>query len=177
NDINKEEITTIDKDNIKEHTPLVTLDNDLDYIVNHDNRDFINKLPLIQFPYTQSKKSRAFQINGSEMEYEHCGLHHKDILLCSPVSDYENLHIGEVYMIVTERELVARRLKSVDDKIIFRCDNPAYDDLSLDKKQVIELWHADAYFSYKLIAPTRMEERMGQLESKLSRIESMLNKN
>jgi len=175
-ELTKDELPAVDKDDIKEHSPLVTMDNEIDYIVNHRSKDFVNNLPLIQFPYTKTKKSRAFQINGSEMEHENCGLHHKDILLCSPVSDRKNLKEDHVYVIVTEKQVIARRLKEVGEKLIFKCDNSAYDDVILSQEDILELWLTDAYFSSNLKSPTLIDKRMTQLEKKFEKLESMLNK-
>lgn len=162
-----------DKDDIKEQTPFVPLEKRLDYIVNHNVKDFINRLPVIQFPFTKTKKSRAFQIDGSEMTYEQSGLHHKDILLCSPV-DVSTLEVSKVYVIVVETDIIARRYASINDGLIFKADNPIYDDVTLTEKEILEIWLAEAVFSMNLKSPTRIEERMNLLEEKIRILEGKL---
>lgn len=165
-----------DKDDLEEQTPFVALEKQLDYMVNHHNKDFINTLPVIQFPFTKTKKSRAFQIEGSEMTYEKSGLHHKDILLCSPV-DLPELKVDMVYVIVGQNEIITRRYVSQNQsELLFKADNPIYDDTYIKKNQIIEIWHAEAVFSNNLKSPTRLEERVNILEEKLRQLEETLNK-
>lgn len=175
-DFHKDELQKFetDKDDVKEQTPFVSLEKGLDYLVNYANKDFINKLPVIQFPFTKTKKSRAFQIEGSEMSYEKCGLHHKDILLCSPVDDVADLKKDIVYVIVTQKEMITRRYSGKTDGFIFKADNPAYDDICLKKNEIVELWLGEAVFSMNLTSPTRIEERVNILEEKLRLLEGRL---
>ena len=159
-----------DKDEVEEQTPLVTLDKMLDYIVNYKNKDFINSLPVIHFPFTQTKKSRAFQIFGQEMEYEQTGLHHKDILLCSPVDTVDDLCLNELYIVISKREIVVRRFEISKDKLHFKADNPAYDTLKIEENDILEIWKAEAVFSNQLKSPSRLEERVSLLEDKMNEL-------
>ena len=156
----------VDKDDVKEQTPLVALDNHLNYIVNHQNKDFVNHLPVIQFPFTKDKKSRAFQVSGHEMMVENQGIHHKDILLCLPIST-QAMERGHIYVVVTAHQIVARRFHTLHEEYVFICDNTTFDQLSLKKEDILELWKADARFSAHLGMPTRLESRVSVLEEQV----------
>ena len=158
-----------DKDDVREQTPLVTLEKQLDYIVNHHNKDFVNNLPVIHFPFTKDKKSRAFQISGNEMTVENQGLHHKDILLCLP-AQFEDLEKGHLYIIVTKSGIYARRFSKSGKTYLFKADNPAFDPVELQKKEIIEIWQADAIFSTNLDSPSRLEERVNLLETQMKKL-------
>ena len=165
-----------DKDEVKEQTPLVLLDQSLEYLVNFNNKDFINSLPVIQFPFTQTKKSRAFQVAGSEMEYENWGLHHKDIIFCKP-SEIAELIKEELYVVVTKSEIMVRRFDSEgSDGFIFKTDNPAYDPVTIGKRSIKEIWKAQAVFSNNLKSPTHLESRVRDIEKKLEEVLNKLKK-
>ncbi|QCK16851.1 helix-turn-helix domain-containing protein [Mangrovivirga cuniculi] len=159
------------KDSIQKSTPLVTIGDHLNYIVNYDHADFINNLPEIQFPLNKSKKTRAFQISGSEMEYEGCGLNHKDIILCTPIDKNSKLNTDTLYIVVTNDEIISRSLKTITKStMVFKPYNPAYDNSSIKKEDIIELWKAEAVFSLTLRSPSRLEERVEKLEQQLDKL-------
>ena len=157
---------TKDKDEAVEETPLVYANNELEYIVNHNNKDFINNLPSIQLPNIKEAKSRAFEVEGAEMEYNNSGLHNGDILLCIPADKTieKNLHLDKIYVIVTSKKIWVRRLFSKQDGLDFISDNPSYGKITLVNDDLLELWEAVAVYSTFLKAPTRIEERVSQLE-------------
>lgn len=160
------------KDEIREQTPLVNLDKHLEYIVNYKSKDFVNNLPVIQFPYTEAKKSRAFQIHGSEMENGNCGIQHKDILLCMPVDDLQALEVNQLYVLVTPGAIKARRFKEnkPDEKLEFKADNVSYGHLLIAKEEIYELWKAVALFSNNLKTPSFIEERVARLEAQVKQL-------
>lgn len=165
--VKHEERHEIDKDSITEETPLVLVDKITEYIVNHHNKDFINGLPSFQFPFTQYKKTRAFQVDGKEMEYENCGIHHQDILLCDRVEKEDTLEVGCLYVLVTDETIRVRRLSNINKNLTFKTDDPSFDILHYSRNALLEIWKVRAYFSEQLLAPTRTEERIASLEKKV----------
>ncbi|MBL3656160.1 XRE family transcriptional regulator [Fulvivirga sediminis] len=163
----KEAIT--DKDDVAEQTPFISLEKHLDYIVSFQNKDFINKLPAIHFPFTQHKKSRAFQINGNEMVVENQGIHHKDILLCLPTT-IEDVEKGLLYVIITKNDILVRRFSRHNTSYVFKADNPAFDSLRVQANEILEIWKADAIFSKNLESPSRLEERVSTLEEQVKKL-------
>lgn len=156
-----------DKDEIREQTPLVMSEQALEYIVNHKNHDFINALPVISFPFTESPRSRAFQVDGKEMEFENCGIHHQDILLCDQVKPDDEMQIGSLYVLVADDGIRVRRLSDHSKNLTFKTDDPSFDLLVYSRNALLEIWEVRAYFSRRLEAPSRLEERVASLEKKL----------
>ena len=108
---------------------LVKLNNQLEYVVNLGNKDFINKLPYIEFPVNFKGITRAFELNGSEMEYHQNGLHHGDILLCLQIDHAKKKpEKGKVYVLVADGRIVARRIKDLSDHqhALARTTRPAF---------------------------------------------------
>lgn len=157
----------VDKDLLKEETPLVLLDKSTEYIISHKNKDFINSLPCFQFPFTQFEKTRAFQVDGKEMEYENCGIHHQDILLCDRVTREDSLEVGTLYVLITDDAIRVRRLSNIDKNLTFKTDDPSFDILHYSRNALLEIWKVRAYYSEHLKAPSRTEERIAALEEKL----------
>ncbi|NMM47300.1 helix-turn-helix domain-containing protein [Flammeovirgaceae bacterium KN852] len=173
-EFNKEQVKNIKephKDSILKSTPLVTISDHLNYIVNYDHSDFINGLPEIQFPFNKAKKTRAFQVSGSEMEYEGCGINHKDIVLCTPINKEEKLDQDKLYAIVSNEDIFVRTLKnSTRTSLVLKPYNPAYDTISIKKTDIIEIWKPESIFSNILRAPSRLEERVELLEQMIAKL-------
>jgi transcriptional regulator with XRE-family HTH domain len=75
-----------DKDEQEDATPLIRSDQYIEYIVNYQNKDFINRLPFVRLPNTRQKKSRAFEVQDDSMSWLEKGLQPGDILSCLPIS-------------------------------------------------------------------------------------------
>jgi transcriptional regulator with XRE-family HTH domain len=166
----KEETILRDKDSVKEETPLVLIESAMEYIVNHTKKDFINSLPSFQFPFTQFEKTRAFQVDGKEMEYENCGIHHQDILLCDRIKPEDTLEVGSIYVLVTNDAIRVRRLSNMEKNLTFKANDPSFDILHYSRNALLEIWKVRAYFSQRLEAPSRTEERLVLLEKKMSEL-------
>ncbi|MDX5347538.1 MAG: LexA family transcriptional regulator, partial [Hymenobacteraceae bacterium] len=114
---------------------LVRAKQALEYIVNHHDPQYLDKLPAITLPATETGISRAFEMGSSEMQYQQNGLHPGDILFCAPAdkTDLEALQPGQVYVAVLPDKLLMRRLQvsSFKNKLAFKADNPDYAVLNI----------------------------------------------
>ncbi len=150
----------------------------LEYLVNHQNKDFIDKLQKIHLPVDKEhQNSRAFQLNGSEMEYNHNGLHHGDILLCNKVDKVtaRKIKLGKVYVLVTAQAITTRRALNAGKMLVFKADDPNYNNIELSAGEVLELWEVYGVYSTYLNPPTALEERVMQLENAVESLKSKFN--
>lgn len=153
---------------------LVTADQSLEYLINRNNRDFISNLPHIDLPISFKEKSRAFEMEGSEMEYNQNGLHHGDILLCKE-ADLKSLKPGKVYSVVTQESIITRRLlNSSYETLELTTDDPNYLMLSIDSNNVKEIWQVVGAFSTYLNPPKMIEERVMLIENQLKKLKERL---
>ncbi|MFY0651946.1 MAG: LexA family transcriptional regulator [Cyclobacteriaceae bacterium] len=155
---------------------LVKIDNQLEYVVNFSNKDFINKLPGIEFPVNFKGIARAFELNGSEMEYHQNGLHHGDILLCrlSGIKD-KKLENGKVYVLVGDGQIIVRRLKSLaKSQMTFSSDDPNYDELEIPHESIVEMWEVRGAYSTYLNPPKMIEEKVMLLEMQMADFQKQL---
>jgi len=169
----KEEIPESDRDLSKEDTPLVKRGSYVEYIVNYQNKDYINRLPYVRLPDTQHYKSRAFEVQNDAMEVSRKGLLKGDILSCSPISltDNKKLVKDGVYVIVAEEDIFVRRYDHADEQLYFRADNPNYETLQIARENIFELWKVMGFYSTVLKPPLFLEERVALLERKLNDLE------
>jgi len=158
--------------------PLVGSDIGLEYVVNLKNRDFIENLPRINFPVKVKEQLRAFEVSGSEMEYYQQGIHHGDILVGAQVNLAKNskLNPGSVYLIVTPKEIKARRLADAKIPYTFNADDPNYPVETLSPPTILELWEVKAVFSSYLNPPQRVEERLMVIEDQVTKLAKELGK-
>ena len=151
---------------------LIAINDYIEYIVNCNNKDYLMNLTYIELPVNFKGESRAFELNGSEMEYHQNGLHHGDILLCKRVKKESTLQLHKIYTLVLSDKIITRRLKqSVKNELILISDDPNYETITIIRKDVIELWEVKGVYSTYLNAPKMIEERIMLLENRLSNLE------
>jgi len=157
------------KVDLRNQVALIKLPQYLDYIVGHQNADFIQKLEHISLSINFEGVVRAFEMNGSEMEYHQQGIHHGDILV-GKLQTIEDLHsrIGDVFCVVHKDQIFTRRLALInDDRVDFESDDPHYEMITLDVKDILQLWRIKMVMTEYLTKPSLMEERIMRIEKKI----------
>lgn len=151
---------------------LVRIAHYLEYIINIDKKDFVNSLEQTAIPFSSTGTWRVFEMNGSEMEYQHHGLHHQDLITCSKV-EWDSVKAGDIYIIVQKGGILTRRLKSIhSDMLILSADDPSFEDISFYKDDILECWKAQGVFTTRLQAPSRLEERILKIEEELKKLKN-----
>lgn len=154
--------------------------NFLEYIVNYQNRDFLNSLPPIDLPLSFKGEVRAFEMYGPEMDYSHSGIHHGDILLCrkETVTAENPLKSGKVYVVVTKDQVIVRRLKDADaKKMSMISDDPNYNEIEVKMNDdLLEVWKVKGVYSTYLNPPKLLGEKVMRLEKAIKGITERLAK-
>ncbi|MFY0626039.1 MAG: LexA family transcriptional regulator [Reichenbachiella sp.] len=146
---------------------LVKIEKELEYLVNRSNKDFISNLPTINVPNTSEATHRAFELKGSEMEYNQNGLHHGDILVCEALN-LKNVEIDKIYLFITNEGFSTRRLSTNSKGVFkFRSDDVNYPSLERKHKEILEIWEVIGAYSSYLNPPKMIEERVMLIESQL----------
>ena len=159
---------------LKSGSGLVYIKNYFEYISGHTKKDFIHNLPHIDLPVNFKGTSRAFELNGSEMEYNQQGMHHGDIMLCLQCDINSNaLEVNKVYVLVLGKEIITRRLKSFDKKqFTFESDDPNYEAIQIEASAINELWEVKGNYSTYINPPKMLEEKVMLLEKRMKEMES-----
>ena len=157
-------------------TSLVLAGKKTEYIVNRNRKDYIQGMPNIQFPNTSKILSRAFEINGDAMQNNESGLHQGDILLTVSISPdkMDDIDEGSIYAVVTEKDIVIRRLDAKSDMLRLQGDNPNYKPILIPKDSVLEIWQALGVYSTYLKKPALIDDRVTKLEFKLQELTNVV---
>ncbi|AHM61694.1 putative prophage LambdaCh01, repressor protein [Flammeovirgaceae bacterium 311] len=142
----------------------------LEYIVNLNNRDFHSRLPKVALPEALQDKTRAFEHSGGEMLTDGGGLKDGDILTAIPAQKEKpaRLHEGCIYIVVTAKELLIRRLKKAAEKeLVFEADNPTVGTVAVIPEELLELWEVKGCWSTQLQQPSLLEHKLLVLEEQL----------
>ncbi len=154
--------------------PIVSVRNYVEYIVNHRNKDFLINLDKVNVPLDEKGVMRAFEMNGSEMEYHQHGLHHGDLLLCTK-TDAEHISADQILVIVTEKKITIRRLGKLDEQMIkLVSDDPNYPAVNIDSADVLEYWLVRGKYSTYLNPPKLVEEKLLRLEKRMELLEGKI---
>ncbi|MBJ6118118.1 helix-turn-helix domain-containing protein [Pontibacter sp. BT310] len=161
-------------------TVLVESNHAFTYIANLHKQEYLQQLPALQFTSNTSNTTRAFEVKGSEMQYEQHGLHAGDILVCSIVdkSDAIQLQPGNIYVMVTQNQILVRRLSNISsgNNLLLKTDNPYYPPLEVALAEVLEIWEVIGVYSTSLNPPSIVEERLTQLEQTVRQLTSKITK-
>lgn len=162
--------------NYTEGIPLVEKINVLEYIVNLQNKDFIINLKRIRLPAETQGILRAFEHSGDEMFYHDRGIHDGDVLLTKKLDTVPKKSKHEsVFVVVTAKGIITRRLLSVEDEAIhLQADNSAYENKTVAKEDILELWQAIGVWSQHVSPPSLLESRLMYVENQVSQMNKRL---
>lgn len=153
--------------------PLISKSLRLEYIVNLHNRDFISRLQIVALPEATPGKTRAFEHSGGEMLTDGGGLREGDILtaVSVPLDKAGKLAEGQLYVIVTSRELLTRRFKKAEGgEWFFEADNPAVPLQQLASTEILELWEVRGCWTTQLQPPSLLDHKLLLLEEELRQL-------
>ncbi|MBO3699592.1 helix-turn-helix domain-containing protein [Roseivirga sp. E12] len=161
---------------------LVLQSQHLNYIVNHQKRDFLESLPKCELPFLGKGVNRLFEMIGDHMVVDQQGLHHGDFLFCEKV-DWDSIdqsHENSVLLAVTKEVIAVGRLEKFDT-LELAADNPSFKPVSIDMESLIELWVVRGKLSTHLNSPKKIEEKVHSVEEQLKalmqRMENIEQKN
>lgn len=159
-------LTEAPKEPLAEAIAFVEVKEYINYLVQYQNGDFVSNLRRIAVPKGNVRTMRAFEMNGSEMEYHQQGLHHGDILIGRKLEGEELLEMtGTLMTLVTSDGIINRRIGKIDEKqLTLVTDDPNYDNMMVNQEQILEAWKVEAVYSTYLNPPTLLEERVMKLE-------------
>lgn len=154
--------------------PIVSVKKYVEYIVNHKNKDFLSNLSRVNVPLAEKGIMRAFEMNGSEMEYHQHGLHHGDILMCRQINTNQ-IAAGQILVVVTQKELTIRRVEHCDKEVIkLVSDDPNYPTVGVNREDVLEYWQVRGKYSTYLNPPKMVEEKLLLLEKRIEQLEQKM---
>lgn len=140
----------------------------------HDT-SFIEQLPSFRMPFPElspNKTYRIFQIEGESMLPIPPGAY----IICEFLQDWRNIVNDKPYVVVTLNEgIVFKRLisrLSEQDELLLKSDNPEFPPYNLSSDELIEIWEAKAYTSFKLPDASAQMLNLQEVSTALKEIKS-----
>lgn len=133
--------------------PLVPVKAQAGYARAYSNTDFLNTLevyPILPGINPVGAVWRYFEVEGDSMEP---GLYERDLVLVSmvPHEDWRDVKKEQVYVIVTEEEVLIKLIFPVDSATwILRSSNKRHKDKKMAVESIKELWYFRRLVSGKL---------------------------
>lgn len=151
---------------------LVRAEGYLDYVVHHAEKSFLDNLEETGYPLLNHRPNMAFEMNGPEMTVGNNGIKHGDILFGKEVDKDElDASINKVLVVITDRELVIRRLNRLESQhIILSADDTQYNEKSFKTEVVFKVFEVVAVASQYIPVPDNTEDRLSRIEEELKKL-------
>lgn len=153
---------------------LVPADQQFEYIVHINNRDFISKLPKVWIPKYHDKNIRAFEMAADDMHNHFHGLNFGDLVFGKKMIPTHRFINGKLYVVITKEKIIIRRVKLSKDNIELISDNSNFKSINTRKNHIIEAWEVIGYFTQKIEAPPLITERLIHLENQYNLLNERL---
>ncbi len=156
---------------------LVTTNYYNEYITKGNSKEFIERLPKIQFPNLCEKKNRIFEHQGCDMHKNEFGLFHGDLLFTEKTNclDMDKSQIDKFFVVVTKKRLFVRRLDAITPKLTFTSKNGKENRILLSADEIVELWQLVGVYTTHFKTSETMETRISELEKNINKIQNLLN--
>ena len=143
-----------------------------EYLTNHQNAAYLNRLSSFQFPPLPSGHYRAFE---AAQDFVYPG----SLLIGTFVRNWYEIKDGKYYVVVAKSTgILARRIVNqvkARGILLLTSDNEAVPDLEVPLRDVLEVWEIKAFLSQTLPEPTpsfpRLKQLLGDLRDELNRTE------
>ena len=124
----------------KDLVELVPIRASAGYLQGYSDETFIENLPRISLPFTDSGKFRGFPIQGDSMPPIEQGAY----IIGKYVEDITDIKDGKTYVVLTQNDgLVYKRLYNKieeDGTVHLHSDNKAYYPYQVKPEEIFELW-------------------------------------
>ncbi|WP_430425919.1 helix-turn-helix domain-containing protein [Maribacter litoralis] len=153
----------------------ITALNQGDYMKYYNKDSYIQDLPFLSLPINPDKKFRAYTVQNLEMSRNELGMFPKDIAVGEwvPSTVYSKLNNGTLVFIVTESNIILRRLFITNDNFVLRADHKNVEDVELKLKDIKEMWRVRYVFYHRLPETNfNIEEKLFQLEKDFDRLKN-----
>lgn len=155
-----------------------------DYPDNCKNQEFLESFKRYEIPKFGKEGSRMFEIEGDSMEPT---IFNGDIVIVEMVSNIKSVGDGKLYVVVTKQGVVAKRIYKYEDgysALVMKSDNPKFQSYKISAEDIVEIWEIKAKITNDFLTRTEknvalfsdLDERMEELEKRLSLIESKKSK-
>lgn len=157
----------------------ITESNHEDYAANYSDEKFLNRLPQMYLPVNPDKSFRALTVSNLEMSKHDKGFYPRDIVIGEivPKTVYSKLTNGTLVFVVSNGQVIFRRLYILKREYILRADHKGIDDLHIKVKDIQEMWRV-RYVFFRRIPEfgVEMDDKIDYLEQQIREIRDISEK-
>lgn len=137
------------------------------YLEGKDDPTYFSKLKYYRIPGFRGSNHRLFKVHGESM---YPTLSEDDYLVCAEVT-VDDLSNGDMVVLVTDSDIVVKRIRKEEDVLILDSDNPKFKSYLMPTENIHELWKVEAKVT-KLIESTTTENdrEIAQVSRELARM-------
>ncbi|WP_229728598.1 S24 family peptidase [Hymenobacter glacieicola] len=118
------------------------------YTRSYNEAAYLEQMRPYQIPGFEHGSYRAFEVNGDSMEPT---INHRDIVVCSYVDRWDLLKPGEIYVVVTQENILLKRIpRRVTDRkgmVDLLSDNSTVKPYDLPAADIVQIWMVLGYIS------------------------------
>lgn len=112
------------------------------YLKKKDEPTFYSQLEYYRIPgFPAGGNHRLFLVHGDSM---YPTISEDDHLVCSQVDDANGLEDGDLTVLVTDSDIVVKRIRRDKEVLVLESDNPKFKSYTLDLSEVREIWRVEA---------------------------------
>lgn len=141
---------TVQENKVVSGVPMVALvkqQQQKDYAVHYQRKDFIAELPVFSFPVDSQEEHRAFEI-GDDFPLNNA------LVIGKKVPNFGAIKDGKHHLLVgTQGQVIYRRIynqSKIKGTLLLSSDNHAISSVEVPIKEVCEVWEAISFFSNQL---------------------------
>jgi transcriptional regulator with XRE-family HTH domain len=152
--------------------PLITPNNNKDYVLYYNKENFIADLPCMLLPFSSEEKWRGFIVDNLEMSSQDKGLYPKDVVTGKHVSleKITSVEEGSLVLVLVGDELILRHFYHENENIILKAAHKNIEDKKYAVSEIKELWLVCYTFMKRLPNfENTMEDKLIFLEREFQR--------
>lgn len=139
------------------------------YLTGFGDPEYVEQLPFVSISgWLPSGSYRGFEVKGDSMEDTYKPA---DKLICRYVQNWQHLRTRECYVLVTNSDIVVKRIEVISDGVRCHSDNGYYPPYELGWAEIREIWKVEAYIRIGSQAPNRyhaLADEITELKRKLN---------
>jgi transcriptional regulator with XRE-family HTH domain len=161
-----------------EEVPLVTPDHEIEFLVNHNKTDFLNRLPRLRIPGMTNHNRMAFKLKKT-YTFESFEYTSQDILIGKKEKINPKI-LNQLAVLHDDENLMFTKIKRLDDQWLYGFGNGFEDSPVIDTSKIKQLWLIDAIIHFNQTNKSNQSDRLSRLENQVEkmreRMEKLINK-
>ena len=157
------------------HIPFVPISEYSNYITHYNDKEYLTSLNHLSLPLPENIRTRAFQLETSQIHINESSHSKDDILIGSYVNKkfLKTIPTNQPYIIVTNRRIICTHLNIKNEQLLLKSN---FEIESIKLIEIEEIWTLiGKYQSIVTPASNTLSEKVARLEQRLKNLENKIN--